>query len=135
MSEFFLQLFCELNESYSVIIEDDGRVAYAYLYLAEEIVGDIWLYNQLETPGRTDWNAKEMPFLNPAEFIVDDNIINPIKDNSEVDCKWFLNSDNEFLQEVDIFLRGNLIAKLKHGSMPGWSTLVKKDGPLAKILR
>ena len=31
MSEFFDQVFCESNKEFSLIVEDNGKVAYAYL--------------------------------------------------------------------------------------------------------
>lgn len=70
MTEFYKQFFCKTNQSYSLIIEDDGRVAYAYLLLNEEIIGDLWLYNQEETPSFSDWsNPDNMPFLNSQQFV------------------------------------------------------------------
>ena len=32
----------------SVVLEDDGRVAYAYLLEKDTIVSDVWLYNVAE---------------------------------------------------------------------------------------
>lgn len=133
MSEFFLQLFCDLNEAYSLIIEDDGRVAYAYLMKYEDIIGDVWLYNQVDAPNYTNWEDGKMPFLNPIEYIEDDMLINPIKYENEISCEWETLVNKEPISEVRIYLRGKLIAKMKPGSKPGWSTIVKKDGPLAKV--
>ena len=31
MREFYVQIFSQQNDCYSVVIEDDGKVAYAYL--------------------------------------------------------------------------------------------------------
>jgi hypothetical protein len=87
MSEFFLQIFCDLNIAYSVIIEDDGRVAYAYLMKDENIIGDVWLYNQLDAPENTNWDHKKMPFLNPIEFIAEGMLISPIKHDNEINCE------------------------------------------------
>jgi hypothetical protein len=39
MSEFLLKTPCELDAAYSLVIEDDGRVAYAYLMQYE----DMWV--------------------------------------------------------------------------------------------
>jgi len=53
----------------SVMLEDDGRVAYAYLLQDGKVVGDVWLYNVVETPERVDWKDRsQMPFLNPKRF-------------------------------------------------------------------
>jgi len=131
MSEFYLQVHCEFDSYYSVIIEDDGRVAYAYMYWGEDIVGDVWLYNQAETPKETIWVEEEMPFLNPAEYLKPNINIIPIKDASELRCEWTENSDG--LIEMEILLRGKFIAGIAAGSKPGWSAWVVKDGPLALV--
>lgn len=131
MSEFFHQFHCHDNEEYSVIIEDDELVAYAYLYKGESIVGDIWLYNQALAPVTVEWNKEDMPFLNPLEFVK--NNIDPITDKNEIVLKWVLKKDNE-VDYVLIKIRQQLIAKLSEGATPGWSTCVIKDGPLARIL-
>lgn len=38
------------------------------------------------------------------------------------------------VNEVVIYIRNKMIAKLALGSTPGWSTVVVKDGPLARVL-
>jgi len=134
MSKFLTKLFSVINPFHSLIIEDDGRVCYAYLFGDEEIIGDVWLYNQREPPNKAKWDRRTIRFLNPSEFLIDNLSISPIKYYSEVDAEWDLSPDNQFLNEVNIFIRGNLVAKLKPYAKPGWSTMVKKDGPLAKVL-
>jgi hypothetical protein len=133
VSEYFDQLFSS-NASHSVIIEDDGKVAYAYLLLRDKIVGDVWLYNQSATPLITDWSRKEnMPFLNSAEFLKNSDEFEPIAGHQELNINWIY-FDNSTLAAVEIFIRDRLIAILKPSEKPGWSTLVKKDGPLAKVI-
>ena len=132
MSKFYIQIPCELDANYSVIIEDDGRVAYAYLMAYEDIIGDVWLYNQQESPQQTTWDATQMPFLNPAEYIDNTTQLSPIKDESDVRCEWDESPDDGTI-EVSILIRGKFIAQLVSGSKPGWSTLVVKDGPLALV--
>lgn len=122
---------CPDNKEYSIIIEDDKKVAYAYLFKGEIIVGDIWLYNHAPTPVDTVWKKKDMPFLNPLEFVK--NNIEPIKEIDEITLKWVLKKDRE-VDYVLIKIRKELIAKLSEGATPGWSTCVIKDGPLAKVL-
>jgi hypothetical protein len=39
-----------------VVLEDDGRVAYAYLLERDAIVADVWLYNIGEDP--VDWQRR-----------------------------------------------------------------------------
>ncbi len=132
MTEFFLNITCPQNGRYSVVIEDDGRVAYAYLRDGEDIIGDIWLYNQSPSHLETKWEFDdENPFLNPQEFIKEN--IAPLLNGDEVDLTWRL-SDDEALQEVEVIIRNKLIVKLWPGSCPGYSNFVIKDGPLGKVL-
>jgi hypothetical protein len=133
MSEFFSRWFCNFNKSYSLAIEEDGRVAYAYLMYEEDIIGDIWLYNQISTPIKVNWkNVDDMPFLNPEEYIKVN--IPPVVNEDEIRLQWVPNNNDNSIKEVDIYIRQKLIAKLSSGSTPGWSTVVIKDGPLAKVL-
>ena len=129
MSEFYKQLFCENNQKYSVIVEDDGKVAYAYLLNDNTIVGDVWLYNQFPAPDEVNWkNNTDLPFLNPKEFTNEEIV--PVLIDDDIDLKCLLSNDNQ-LQEVKIYIRQRLLAKLSPGSKPGWSCIVMKDGPLA----
>ncbi len=131
MTDFYHQSFFDLDISYSIIIEDDGSVAYAYLLKDEKIVGDVWLYNQGIAPAVVDWKNKDVPFLNPSVFLLSERTIAPIKKESDFNIKWTL--ENQKVQ-ANIYIRGALIACLKPGDFPGFSTLVCKDGPLAKAL-
>ena len=129
-TEFFDQFFCEANNDYSVVVEDDGRVAYAYLLHGDDIIGEVWLYNQAPTPKEPEWNSKEkMPFLNPDGFIKEN--ISPILDSEELKVDWKLSKEID-IDEVSISIRDKLVAMLARNSTPGWSLLVSKDGPLAK---
>lgn len=70
MTGFFKQMFCDTDKRYSVVVEDDGRVCYAYLLLDGEIVADVWLYNSAETPNDIDRQSKgDLPFLNPSTYV------------------------------------------------------------------
>lgn len=131
MTDFLYKAPCNFNPDYAVIIEDDGIVAYAYLLFNEEIIADIWLYNQAETPEETEWNEDDMPFLNPAEFVKEGIYVRPLSDGSDFECKWSIENG---LINVDIYLYEILTARLQPDTKPGWSALVKKEGPLARIL-
>ena len=37
---------------FAVLIEDEDKVHYAYLWKEKRIVGDIWLYNSAPTPAQ-----------------------------------------------------------------------------------
>jgi len=128
MTEYFNQYFNPENESYSIIIEDDGKVAYAYLLREEEIIGDVWLYNNQDSPVTVNWhNEENMPFINPLCYI--DRSIEPINIDKDVEIVWEYKSD---VIKVLVYIHKELIAILKPESKPGWSLLVKEDGPLAK---
>ncbi|MDO6435237.1 hypothetical protein Q4E93_31765 [Flavitalea sp. BT771] len=127
MSEYYQQIVCVSSPKYSVVIEDDGRVCYAYLLLERSIVSDVWLYNQDETPSRPPWASTGiLPFLNPKEFAVDDPHFGPIRneDDIKIECT---SSDLETLMEARILINGRLAAVLKPGCKPGWSVNAKKD--------
>lgn len=132
MNKFFRQFSCKGNNKYSVVIEDDGRVCYAYLMEHNNIIGDVWLYNSAQTPPIINWSDKnELPFLNPAEFVDVGKMPAPPAGPSTVEIEWQM-SGNAGVNEVTIYIQGRMIAKIKPGSKPGWSTVVRKDGPLAK---
>ena len=129
MTEFYQQYFCPSNEKFSVIIEDDGKVAYAYLLSKKEIISDVWLYNQEKTPKSINWqNRNNMPFLNPQNYILD-KFIAPLNDRTDVSLDWNYIHD---LIEVKLYIRNEMIAILEPNAFPGWSVLAKIDGPLAK---
>lgn len=132
MSTFLQQVSCEFDENYSVLIEDDGRVAYAYLLEYGDVIGDVWLYNQDAAPTDNNWVNQTTPYLNPAEYLTRDAAIAPIKHESHIRCEW-TESPNDGLIEVGISIRGKFIANIISGSKPGWSVLVVKDGPLAQV--
>lgn len=108
-----------------VVIEDDERVAYAYLMDSNgSIVGDVWLYNVAETPQKPEWTDRaKMPFLNPREFCNTETVPR-VTSESKVSCV----AHEDY---VDIEVDGVLVARLKVGAKPGWSRLASKDGPLA----
>jgi hypothetical protein len=111
----------------AVILDDDGRVAYAYLAVGETMIADVWLYNVLETPEAVDWKDKtQMPFLNPRKFCTAERV-SRISEHSVIRCDWSAD-------RVDIFIDERWMARLMPGSTPGWSRLAGRAGPLAKPL-
>jgi hypothetical protein len=132
MSTFFLRVFCEFDRNYALIIEDDGRVAYAYLLDDDDIIGDVWLYNQQEPPQTSFWLKEDMPFLNPKEYLAKDLTVKPILKEIEIRVEW-TESKEDGLIEAGIYIRDKFIASVMAGSKPGWSVLVAKDGPLAYV--
>jgi len=132
MSQFLTQIPCEFDAAYSVLIEDDGRVAYAYLLEYGDVIGDVWLYNQELAPLDSNWFNQQTPYLNPAEYLAENAAIKPIKNETEMRCEW-LASANDGSIEVGISIRDRFIAQISSGSKPGWSVLVVKNGPLAHV--
>jgi len=130
---FFEQLI-DPRTGNSVVIEDDGEKAYAYLVnTAGKIIGEVWLYNCGPTPATVDWSDRsKLPFQNPASFASTEQF-SPIRDRSEILVEW-----KKSIWRVDtahIFIRGQLHAVVQKGHRPGRSRLAIKDGPLAKVLR
>ena len=126
------QFYNQIN-NYSVLFEDDGYVAYAYiLNELDEIVGDVWLYNSQLTPKNPEWHnpEKQMPFANSFEF-VEDIRFEPVTNIKDVSVKWI----NENKVKVYVYIRNELFAVLTKGSKPGKSLLTKKNGPLSKVLK
>jgi hypothetical protein len=111
----------------TVVLEDDGKVAYAYLLEHDEVVGDVWLYNVATTPDTVDWKDRNaMPFLNPRKYCLDGH--GPtLRNDSAVICHW---SDDS----VDVVIEGVRMARLARGAKPGWSRLASARGPLAQPL-
>ncbi|WP_341487097.1 hypothetical protein [Pararhizobium sp. A13] len=131
--DVWVQLLDE-STGFSVIIEDDGHKAYAYLMdAAKVIVSDVWLYNRGPAPKTTDWgDPSKLPFSNPAEY-VSDIIFEPISSACEVSIHWKQRANPPI--EAHLSVRGQLFAILRQGIAPGWSRLAVKDGPLAKVLQ
>ena len=124
----------DAESGFSVIFDDDGRVAYAYLLNeSETIVSDVWLYNRCAPPSEPEWKTPEkIPFANPIGFAKDSKKFIPVNDISEVRVQWGISGDGAV--KASVFIRDDLFASLVEGEKPGWSILAAKNGPLAKVL-
>ena len=110
----------------SLVIEDDDRVAYAYLLRGRQVIADVWLYNVIEAPDAVDWRDKtQLPFLNPKSLCLP--ATERICDAASVACVWSTGG-------VDVLVKGQQLARLENGVKPGWSSYARKPGPLAKPL-
>ncbi|MEQ1572432.1 MAG: hypothetical protein ABMA25_26900 [Ilumatobacteraceae bacterium] len=113
---------------WSIVVEDDDRVAYAYLLDGQRIVGDVWLYNVDLAPEDTDWKRQaRRPFLQPRPFCLEVPFAR-LGEDSDVRARW---TGDAVVVEID----GVVWARLASGSKPGWSRLAARAGPLAKPLR
>lgn len=131
MSRFYVEILSEAADQYSIIIEDNGKVCYAYLLNNQIIIGDVWLYNQEDTPETVAWdNRSKMPFLNP--YTTKEQPA-PVKSDSDILVLWQYEATS--LKQVRILIRNELIAILEPGLKPGYSKLTNTDNPLAKVLR
>src|SRR5689334_14103846 len=70
-SSGFIAKFPSIDSGKSGVIEDDGRVGYAYLLGAEgRICGDVWLCNRCPAPKEPEWSDREKaPYANPESYV------------------------------------------------------------------
>ena len=116
----------------AVAVEDDGRVAYAYLLEGERIVSDVWLYNRVAAPLEPEWTGQgRMPFANAVGYARPERVT-PIACAAEVSVSWDGEAGN--LAVARVALRGEPWAELRPGQRPGLSRVALKDGPLARVL-
>ncbi len=126
---------------WTVVVEEDKRVCYAYLYDrhtvdgANPISGEVWLYNLRPAPSVAEWTLTDaqdrMPFLNAAEFVAEQEASSSVRPE-QLDVKW--SSDGPGLITADIYVEGALYGRLKPGSKPGWSTMALRRSPIAMPL-
>jgi hypothetical protein len=121
------------QSGFTARIEDDGSVAYAYLVDEDDnIVSDVWLYNCGSPPETPEWQLPDarslMPFRNSKAY-VKDIAFQPISDEDVVSCRFIRDGDR--LQSVEIFLRGELHARLAPGRKPGECVLAAIANPIA----
>lgn len=128
----YLVEIVEGDSPYSVMVEEDDRVAYAYLRDDAAIVSDVWLYNVAPAPERPEWTEKgAAPFLNPRSFVREEPPPK-VPAASDVRCRWY--RDNHRLLWVEVEIHDVVYGRLAPGERPGWARLAKSDGPLAKVL-
>jgi hypothetical protein len=116
-----------------IVIEDDGRVGYAYLIDSRgEICGDVWLYNRCPAPDEPEWDDPSgAPFANPSAYVGSCTAFPLPNSSADIAIDW-ARADGACLARI--FVRKRLVAVVKSGAKPGWALLAKKDGPLAKSL-
>lgn len=116
---------------WAVVVEDDDRAGYAYLLHRDQIVGDVGLYNRVRAPQRPPWrqSGQVMPFLNPVEYLESHEIQGRCPSPESVRVRW---PDESHDDRTAIILDERPIAWVAAGAKPGWSSLVTRDGPLAR---
>jgi len=124
----YKHFFCQEIYIYSIIIESENDAVYAYLLKDDNIVGDVWLYNETEDPLQNQWETNIIgPYKNSIEYIKLSSI--KILDINNVNNEWII--ENNKLIKVKIYSDNKLIAILKDGHKPGFCVNAKIDGPLA----
>jgi hypothetical protein len=129
----FIGTFSSPSGRTRIMLEDDGRVCYAYMIDENgQICSDVWLYNRCQAPAEPEWHSREnAPFANPAPFSCQNSDFGLPRSAEEFSVKWTEAGDFEVAK---IYLFDRYLAKLMHGAKPGWSRLAAKDGPLAQTL-
>ena len=119
----------------AVVIDDDGRVAYAYLLDNNGVVlADVWLYNRCAAPSEPEWNARPSgPMANPRDYVRTDLAIALPEGEADFTIDWQLQSSSD--PKVIVYLRQDEWAIMEPGTKPGSCRLAKVDGPLARALR
>ncbi len=108
-----------------LVIQDDGRVAYAYLLDPEgTIVGDVWLYNRAPPGPEIDFRG-QAPLLNPHTH--QRRLVKPVA-AGDFSVFWSMTEDSLL---VDIHLHGSALARLSPGSQPG-GHVHALESPLAR---
>jgi hypothetical protein len=157
----FLIAFEFDDDDRPLIVEDDGRVCYAYVRGPwGNVVSDVWLYNRLAVPREHEWGNPAMsvclkcPLVRLAEkprgdpdgdnryvrFVEAGPFANPTTHAWDWTEKP-LPSYTEFSASISrssieptafgVFIRGEEFAMLRMGDSVGRSKLARKDGPLA----
>src|SRR5688500_15913103 len=94
---FILHFESTIGSDY-LVIEDDGRVCYAYALNGEnQISGDVWLYNRCAAPDTAEWDKPDdLPFANPREFVATELDFQPPASPSEISVSWMPTADGGF---------------------------------------
>src|SRR5262249_20942506 len=121
----FIRKFESKDHNFTLVIDDDDRVAYAYLLDEGKIIADVWLYNRAATPEKPEWGDRsKAPFLNPREFVREQ--LSTISDATPVVVDWVGNKDT--LERAEININNELLAVISPGSKPGWCRNARKSG-------
>ncbi len=115
----------------SVIVDDDGRTGYAYIASPREWLADVWLYNRMPAPEEPEWSFRppDPPFLNPRSLCQNESLFPlPVSD----DPLRVESFDHRQGFGAFIFIYGCLAGLVLDNYKPGWATMAKASGPLAR---
>ncbi len=126
MTDSLLIELTEPGTNRRVMLEDDGRTGYACLFVADEIVSDVGLYNRVGVADDPSWDDRDdLPFPNKRKFIVKDDEGLLLSATSVVEARW-----DE--RGVDLFVDARLTARLEPSEFPGSSRLAAIDSLVAR---
>lgn len=120
---------------YQVVVEDNGRVGYAYLVDAasKRPLGDVWLYNRDPAGETPEWKLPDarsrMPFLNPKELCA---LQGPPADDVAPAVRW---GADERGVVAEVRLGKEIVAHVWAGAKPGKCSNALKAGPVAVPLK
>lgn len=130
--EYYRSYACP-DADFVVVVECDGRVAFAYLLDEDEVVADVWLYNvQSASPQRSELQG-QAPRNDAACVAPDLELSPPLQDEEDCRIEWTLNEYGA-VSKADLSIRGRLYARLSPGVKPGWCLAAKIDSSLARTL-
>jgi|SRR6516162_6183373 hypothetical protein len=117
---------------FKLTLDDDGKVAYAYLKRVPTILGDVWLYNRCATPHEPDWkDPRNLPFANCQEFMLEEGRFDQAVALADIRVDWHYAGGQP---KALVYLLGRLVASVGVNDKPGYCRFASKDGPLAKVL-
>ncbi len=131
-NDFFFKFYCDVDSKYSIIIEANGIVLYAYLLEEEEIVSDVWLYNFNQVPRKTKWDSvDDLPFENISHLIkpLSEQVV--FRQFHEDDIKWVFK--NSLLDRVEIIKDEIIFCQMQPNKAPGYSCNALQSGALARV--
>jgi len=124
----FVTEFTEHGTNRRLVIEDDDRTVYAYLFVGDEIVSDVWICNRPGVPQDPSWDdPEEMPFPNKAQFVSTSQTLQ-LTPESHIEPRW----DD---RGVDVYVESTRTARLEPSAFPGWSRTAAVDSPVALQLK
>jgi hypothetical protein len=119
---------------YLLTIEDDGKVAYAYLKEKESraIVGDVWLYNRCRAPAIPEWTDRaKVPFANPQAYVRESaGMVERVR-VADLLVDW---EGAGTAVVAYIYLLGDLLAVVGVGDRPGCARCATASNRLARVL-
>ena len=116
---------------YSVVIDEDKSVCYAYLKYDGNMVSHVWIYNKGDAPDEPDWREREQdpPFKNSRDFVRPLDFALP-ESESSFSVKWFDGVIEGGLL-VEIETDGVVVAEFMSGKRVGRSRLALRPNVLA----